>query len=99
MAYEIFARKYRPETFKDVVGQDAVAETLRNAVKTGRVAPVYVFAGSHGVGKTSMARILAKALNCPNSAEHDGAPCATCEVCRSIAAGDAIDVVAEQVGC
>lgn len=91
MAYEIFARKYRPETFDQVVGQQAVATTLRNAVATARVAPVYIFAGSHGVGKTSMARIMAKALNCPEV--QDGVPCAACEVCRSIASGQAIDVI------
>jgi len=90
MAYEIFARKYRPETFGEVVGQQAVARTLQNAVASARVAPVYIFSGSHGVGKTSMARIMAKALNCPEVKE--GVPCAKCETCRSIAAGNAIDV-------
>ncbi|MDF1666140.1 MAG: DNA polymerase III subunit gamma/tau, partial [Planctomycetota bacterium] len=93
MVYEIFARKYRPETFSEVVGQTAIAQTLQNAVSTGQVAPVYIFSGSHGVGKTSMARILAKALNCPKSLEGTGVPCGTCETCKSIAAGEAIDVV------
>jgi DNA polymerase-3 subunit gamma/tau len=92
MAYEIFARKYRPATFDEVVGQDPIARTLLNAVANQRVAPVYIFAGSHGVGKTSMARILAKALNCasPNA---EGAPCGSCEVCLSIANGEALDVI------
>lgn len=93
MVYEIFARKYRPETFSEVVGQSAIAQTLQNAVSTGQVAPVYIFSGSHGVGKTSMARILAKALNCPQSIKGEGIPCGTCETCKSIAAGEAIDVV------
>lgn len=93
MVYEIFARKYRPETFSEVVGQTAIAQTLQNAVSTGQVAPVYIFSGSHGVGKTSMARILAKALNCPSSLEGEGIPCGQCETCKSIAAGEAIDVV------
>jgi DNA polymerase-3 subunit gamma/tau len=91
MAYEVFARKYRPKVFDDLVGQEAIAQTLRHAVASGRTASVYLFAGSHGVGKTSVARILAKALNCPNV--KDGAPCGTCEVCESIARGDCLDVV------
>jgi DNA polymerase III subunit gamma/tau len=93
MAYEIFARKYRPDTFSELVGQTAIAKTLQNAVATEQVAPVYIFSGSHGVGKTSMARILAKALNCPDSFGAKGFPCGACETCKSIAAGQAIDIV------
>src|SRR5581483_10683326 len=81
----------RPRVFDDLIGQEAIAQTLRHAVASGRTASVYLFAGSHGVGKTSVARIFAKALNCPNS--KDGAPCGTCEVCESIARGDCMDVV------
>lgn len=91
MSYLAFARKYRPRTFEDVVGQEAIAQALRTAVATGRTASVYLFSGSHGVGKTSMARILAKALNCPNASE--GRPCLTCETCQSIDRGEAFDVL------
>jgi DNA polymerase-3 subunit gamma/tau len=91
VTYEPFALKYRPLTFTDVVGQEAVAVTLRNSLREGRVANAFLFGGSRGVGKTSMARILAKALNCPDAV--DGEPCGTCELCRSIARGDDIDVI------
>jgi DNA polymerase-3 subunit gamma/tau len=91
MSYEVFARKYRPRVFEDLVGQEAVAQALRYAVAAGRTASVYLFAGSHGVGKTSVARILAKALNCPNV--KDGDPCGACELCESIARGECLDVV------
>lgn len=89
--YEPFALKYRPKTFSDVVGQETVGLTLQNALKTGRLANAFLFSGSRGVGKTSMARILAKALNCVQAV--DGAPCGTCEVCAGIAHGDDIDVI------
>lgn len=91
MTYEPLALKYRPRRFSDLVGQDPVADTLRNALAAGRVANAFLFAGSRGVGKTSCARILAKALNCPHSG--GGEPCGTCEVCLSIAAGDDMDVI------
>jgi len=91
VSYEPYHRKYRPKTFKDVVGQDPVATTLRNALKEDRVANAFLFAGSRGVGKTSMARILAKALNCPDV--RDGEPCGTCDMCESIARGEDIDVM------
>ena len=73
--YLAFARKYRPRTFEDVIGQEAIAQALRAAVASARTASVYLFSGSHGVGKTSMARILAKALECPQAT--DGRPCLT----------------------
>jgi DNA polymerase III subunit gamma/tau len=91
-------REYRPQTFDELVGQDHVARTLRNAVETGAVAHAYVFAGPRGTGKTSTARILAKSLNCVGTAEHpvDGptaTPCGVCEHCRSIAAASSLDVI------
>ena len=64
MSYQVFARKYRPQVFEEVLGQDAVVRTLRNAIKSGRLAHAYLFVGPRGVGKTSTARIFAKALNC-----------------------------------
>ena len=93
-------RKYRPQTFDEVVGQDHVARTLRNAVATNSVAHAYVFAGPRGIGKTSMAKILAKALNCvgtnPDGTPVTGptvTPCGVCEECQAIAAGTSLDVI------
>jgi len=92
-------RKYRPQTFAEIAGQDHVSTTLQNAVRSGTVAHAYVFAGSRGTGKTSMAKILAKALNCTGpDAEHvvtepTVTPCGVCESCRSIAASTALDVI------
>lgn len=88
--YTALARRFRPQTFSEVVGQGRIATTLRNAILDGRVAHAYLFTGARGVGKTSMARIFAKALNCPNAV--DAVPCNTCEICRSIAAGQDVDV-------
>jgi DNA polymerase-3 subunit gamma/tau len=90
-------RKYRPQTFDQVAGQDHVSRTLQNAVRGGAVAHAYVFAGPRGIGKTSMAKILAKALNCtgPDGSvtEPTVTPCGVCESCRSIAAGTSLDVI------
>ncbi len=92
-------RKYRPQTFAEIAGQDHVSQTLRNAVSSGAVAHAYVFAGSRGTGKTSMAKILAKALNCTGAdPEHPVTaptvtPCGVCESCRAIAASTALDVI------
>ncbi len=89
--YTVLARRFRPQTFDQVVGQGHVGQALRNAIRQGRVAHAYLFTGARGVGKTSTARIFAKALNCPNAV--DGVPCNNCEVCQSIAAGSDVDVL------
>jgi len=89
--YTVLARRFRPQKFDDVVGQQHVAQALRNAIRGGRVAHAYLFTGARGVGKTSMARILAKALNCPSAT--DGDPCNDCEICQGIAAGNDVDVL------
>ena len=91
MDYQVSARKYRPGTFDDVIGQPHVVQTLMNAVSTKRIAHAYLFSGTRGVGKTTVARILAKALNCelgPTSR-----PCDICENCREIAQGNSVDVI------
>jgi DNA polymerase-3 subunit gamma/tau len=89
--YTVLARRYRPQQFKDVVGQEAVAKALVNALESNRVAHAYLFTGTRGVGKTSMARILAKALNCVHGPT--ATPCDQCEICLGIASGDDVDVL------
>ncbi|VAX36269.1 DNA polymerase III subunits gamma and tau, partial [hydrothermal vent metagenome] len=89
--YTVLARRYRPQTFEEVVGQSHVAQALQNAIRKGRVAHAYLFTGARGVGKTSMARILAKALNCASAV--DGIPCHECDICLGIAAGNDVDVL------
>jgi DNA polymerase-3 subunit gamma/tau len=84
-------REYRPRTFAELVGQEHVSRTLLNAISQGRLAHAYLFTGPRGTGKTSMARILAKALNCPNAV--DGQPCGQCPTCETIASGDGVDVI------
>ena len=93
MSYTVLARKYRSRTFDDLVGQDAIATTLRNAVSAGRVHHGYLFTGTRGVGKTSAARILAKSLNCLSSDAPTPTPCGSCESCLRIAEGEDIDVI------
>src|SRR5215471_2851577 len=89
--YTVLARRYRPQQFSDLVGQEPVARALVNALKSNRVAHAYLFTGARGVGKTSTARILAKALNCERGPTPT--PCDECAMCKSIAAGDDIDVM------
>ena len=91
MSYQVFARKYRPQVFEEVLGQDAVVRTLRNAIKSGRLAHAYLFVGPRGVGKTSTARIFAKALNCVKGPTEK--PCGECDACREIAGGNSLDVL------
>ncbi len=88
--YQALYRKYRPQTFDDVVGQHAVTTTLRNQLMTGKLSHAYLFTGSHGTGKTTCAKIMAKAVNCENPV--DGNPCNCCPACRGIDAGNILDV-------
>lgn len=91
--YTALARKWRPQGFDEVVGQEHITRTLRNALSSGRIHHAYLFLGSRGIGKTTTARILAKALNCLSTDAPTPDPCGTCENCRAIAAGNSIDVI------
>ena len=91
MSYQVFARKYRPQTFDDLVGQAHVTRTLKNAVEQNRLAHAYLFVGPRGIGKTSTARILAKALNCVHGPTIS--PCGVCDSCKEIAGGNSLDVL------
>jgi DNA polymerase III subunit gamma/tau len=102
MAYQVLARKYRPQFFRDVVGQEHVTRTLLNALEQGRIAHGYIFSGHRGIGKTTIARILAMALNCqrtigtkeqPNPERPTSEPCGTCDACTEIRSGSAVDVI------
>src|SRR6266550_8500457 len=91
MAFQSLYRKHRPQTFGELVGQEAVSTALRNAVREGRVGHAYLFSGPRGTGKTTTARILARALNCLNLGA-DGEPCGVCENCAAIASGTFYDL-------
>jgi len=90
VSYLVLARKWRPQTFSDLIGQEHVSQTLKNAIDGGRVAHAFLFTGARGVGKTSSARILAKALNCDNGPAAE--PCNACAACSEITAGNSVDV-------
>src|SRR3954466_13549562 len=93
MSYTVLARKYRSGTFDELVGQEHIAQTLKKAIESGRIAHAYLFCGTRGTGKTSTARILAKCLNCEKSDKPTSEPCGKCNSCIAIARGDDIDVI------
>src|SRR5450432_344701 len=93
MSYQVLARKYRPQKFSEVIGQDHVTRTLKNAIAQGRTAHGYIFSGHRGIGKTTIARILAMALNCRSSDNPVTEPCGVCESCTEIRAGNSVDVI------
>src|SRR5438309_1056786 len=96
MAYQVIARKWRPQKFEDVTGQEVLTQTLRNSIEHGRLHHAYLFSGARGVGKTTTARLVAKALNCHKSDKPTPTPCATldettCAACRENCRADALD--------
>lgn len=91
MSYQALYRVWRPQTFEDLVGQDMITKTLKNALATKQTTHAYLFAGPRGTGKTSCAKLFAKALNCPNQVNGD--PCNECETCKAITAGRLNDVI------
>ncbi len=93
MSYQVLARKYRPQKFSDVIGQEHVTRTLKNAIEQGRIAHGYIFSGHRGIGKTTIARILAMALNCRSQDHPVPEPCGVCDSCVEIRAGNAVDVI------
>jgi DNA polymerase-3 subunit gamma/tau len=93
MSYQVLARKYRPQRFSDVIGQEHVTRTLRNAIEQGRTAHGYIFSGHRGIGKTTIARILAMALNCRSADKPVPEPCGVCASCTEIRAGNSVDVM------
>jgi DNA polymerase-3 subunit gamma/tau len=93
MSYQVLARKYRPQKFSEVIGQEHVTRTLKNAIEQGRTAHGYIFSGHRGIGKTTVARILAMALNCRSSDKPVMEPCGICESCTEIRAGNSVDVI------
>lgn len=93
MSYQVLARKYRPQKFSEVIGQEHVTRTLKNAIEQGRIAHGYIFSGHRGIGKTTIARILAMALNCRSSEKPVTEPCGVCDSCVEIRAGNSVDVI------
>jgi DNA polymerase-3 subunit gamma/tau len=93
MSYQVLARKYRPQKFSEVIGQEHVTRTLKNAIEQGRTAHGYIFSGHRGIGKTTVARILAMALNCRSSDKPVAEPCGGCVSCTEIRAGNSVDVI------
>ena len=93
MSYQVLARKYRPQKFSEVIGQEHVTRTLKNAIEQGRIAHGYIFSGHRGIGKTTVARILAMALNCRSSDKPVSEPCGVCDSCTEIRAGNSVDVI------
>src|SRR5271165_4918508 len=93
MSYQVLARKYRPQKFSDVIGQEHVTRTLKNAIAQERIAHGYIFSGHRGIGKTTVARILAMALNCRSSEKPATEPCGVCDSCTEIRAGNSVDVI------
>lgn len=91
MSYTALYRKFRPDEFEDVKGQDAIVKTLKNQIKAERIGHAYLFCGTRGTGKTTVAKIFAKAVNCEHPV--DGSPCGECAMCRSIAAGTSMNVI------
>ena len=91
MAYQVIARKWRPQRFEDIAGQQHITRTLANAIRTGRIPPAYIFSGQRGVGKTTTARILAKALNCEKGPTPE--PCNECRFCKDVTSGNSLDVM------
>jgi len=93
MSYQVLARKYRPQKFSEVIGQEHVTRTLKNAIEQGRIAHGYIFSGHRGIGKTTVARILAMALNCRSAEQPVPEPCSVCDSCVEIRSGNAVDVI------
>ena len=91
MSYVVLARKWRPKTFDDLIGQDYITQTLKNAISTGKIAHAFIFSGPRGVGKTSTARIVAKAVNCVHGPTSE--PCSECSFCTEISEGKSLDVM------
>ena len=91
MSYQALYNKYRPQTFEEVVGQKHIIKTLKNAISQDRVSHAYLFCGPHGIGKTTIARVLAKALDCKKGMTTN--PCNKCNICKSISNGSCIDVI------
>src|SRR5579864_8587868 len=93
MSYQVLARKYRPQKFSDVIGQEHVTRTLQNAISQQRIAHGYIFSGHRGIGKTTVARILAMALNCRSIDKPSPEPCGVCDSCVEIREGRVVDVI------